>query len=496
MGEKLSEERLSDLNGFISALMGLYFTPTRLGDLERGIQNAARDFGFDDPAAFVDWLKSRRLSKEHVERLAYHLTVGETYFFRDSGTFSVLENRIFPELISARRDSKRIRVWSAGCSTGEEAYSVAILLKRLIPDIRDWNVGILATDINPRSLKKAAEGAYTEWSFRETPGWLKDLYFRRGSDGTWRISAEIRNMVSFAYLNLAEDIYPSLLNGTNGVDIIFCRNVIMYFSDLVARSVVKGMSNSLVEDGWLLVSPAEAVRSISGLFAPVNIDGAILYRKTGKAEEASRLVSEGKTAVPAAAPALMKADPPPAPKARQRVVPAPAAKAEQDFDIKEKAAALYGQGLYQEAAGVLESLKAEERKVPEMLLLARAYANMGRLEEASMWCESIKSTDTLNKAAYTLLATIRQEEARVEEAITNLKKAVYLDQDFIVAHFMLGKLLMARPGSEGQARRHFRTARALLDDRQDDELLPESDGLMAGRLREILDSMLKAGDDV
>lgn len=496
MGHKLSEERLSGLNNFISSIMGLHFTPARLGDLERGIRLAAKDFGFEDEDGFIDWLGSRPLSREHIERLAFHLTVGETYFLRDPDSFRTLEQRILPQLIAARAQSRRIRVWSAGCSTGEEAYSIAILLKRLVPDIKDWNVSILATDINPRSLKKATEGAYTDWSFRDTPEWFRDLYFRKAEKGVWRIDPEIQKMVSFGYLNLAEDIYPSLLNGTNGVDIIFCRNVIMYFSDKVARSVVEGLSKSLVDDGWLLVSPAEAVRSVSGLFVPVSMEGAIFYRKAGKAEkepEWGRYAPDWPLEAPApeARPLAAGVRPPPDAPAIKKSgdIPSP------EKDVKAEAGALYAKGLYLEAAGLIESMGAEARGEEEMLLLARAYANLGRLEEASRWCESASAANSLNKAAYILLATIRLEQARTEEAIKNLKKALYIDQDSIVAHFMLGKLLMSRDAASGQARRHFTTAHSLLKSRKDDDFLPESDGMMAGRLKEIISTLINGGPD-
>jgi chemotaxis protein methyltransferase CheR len=120
---------------------------------------------------------------------------------------------------------------------------------------------------------------------------------------------------------------------------------------------------------------------------------------------------------------------------------------------------------------------------------------MGRLEEAAKWCEGASAADALNKAPYMLLAAIRQEQARGEEAVKNLKKALYLDQDFVIAHFMLGKLLMPGGAANEQAMRHLRTAHKLLERKDDDELLPESDGMMAGRLREIIASMLKGSID-
>lgn len=488
MDRKLPDELLADLNGYISSFMGLYFTESRFCDLERGIALAAKDFGFENEAAFIGWLKSRPLEKEQIERLASHLTVGETYFFRDPGSFEALEHRVFPELLRSRHEQKRIRVWSAGCSTGEEAYSIAMLLRRIVPEINSWNISILATDINAVSLKKASDGVYTQWSFRNTPEWIKKKYFTRTEEGAYRIDPEIRKMVSFGYLNLAEDIYPSLLNGTNGVDIILCRNVIMYLSDAVAGSVVRGFNKALVDDGWLLVSPAEAVRAVSGVFAPVSMGDAIFYRKALAALDSPE---RGFAPLPIAfnEPLPEKEVEPlfSAQEAFEPPVPTPLAAP----DPLAEADGFYGQGLYGEAAKVLEAMAGDGRGEAGTLLLARSYANMGRLEEASRWCESVKAANALNKAAYMLLATIRLEQARVEEAIECLRKALYLDQDFVIAHFMLGKLLKAVDGGHEQAMRHFDAAYRLLEAEKDDAMLPESDGVMAGRLREILALTLK-----
>lgn len=499
---KIPSELLDRLNGLISSLMGLSFTRSRMGDLERGIAQAAADFGFEDAEAFAGWLMKTPLKKEHIERLASHLTIGETYFFRDSSSMEGLEREILPALIESRRLSKRIRVWSAGCSTGEEPYSVAMILTRLVPDIESWNIGILATDINASALRKASAGVYTSWSFRETPGWVRDRHFRPAGEGSWRIDPAIQRMVSFGYLNLAEDIYPSLLNNTNGVDIILCRNVIMYFSDEVARSVVTGLRNSLVDGGWLLVSPAEAVRAVSGLFQPVNIGGAIFYRKTETDTGVAAPPSEFRPPVPwppVTEPfqeATGERPEGPEAKAGPEAGEQAALEAEAEApgaDPLADANGLFALGLYGEAARALEELSEGDRGRDGALLLARAYANMGALEEAARWCESVQAAEPLDKAAYILLATIRQEQARREDAVRNLKKALYLDQDFVVAHFMLGRLLAAE-GSAEQARRHITTALRLLERSAEDEVVPDSGGMMAGRLRDITALMLKGLD--
>jgi len=203
------EVLLSSLSDFLAAQMGLHFPRERWSDLERGIAAAASEFGIVDVESCIGWLVSAPLTRNQVEILASHLTVGETYFFREKRSFEVLETHILPELLRARGEAgSPLRIWSAGCCTGEEPYSIAMLLDRLIPDAARRNITILATDINPRFVRKAAEGVYSEWSFRETPAWVRERYFNRRKDGRFEIKPHIRKMVTFSYVNLAEDTYP------------------------------------------------------------------------------------------------------------------------------------------------------------------------------------------------------------------------------------------------------------------------------------------------
>jgi chemotaxis protein methyltransferase CheR len=145
------------------------------------------------------------LTKTHLQVLASHLTVGETYFFREKKTFEILTASIVPDLIRNRRGcGQRLRIWSAACCTGEEPYSLAILLHQIIPDFTDWHVTILATDINERFLQKAAAGVYGEWSFRESPAGFKERYFHRTADGRHAILPEIKKQVIFVMAPLKD----------------------------------------------------------------------------------------------------------------------------------------------------------------------------------------------------------------------------------------------------------------------------------------------------
>ncbi len=287
----LSDALISRLIEHLSANTGLFFPEKRRNEIRQKMTAAMTDFGFEDAEEFIRWLLSAPLTKQQVEKLARHLTVQETYFFREGKTFEVLERVILPELINSRRNTeKRIRIWSAGCSTGEEPYSIAILLNKLIPDIKDWSITILATDINPDGLQKARQGIYTEWSFRDTPKWVSEQYFEMIERGHYAIRSPVKEMVTFSYLNLSEDNYPSLSNGTNAMDLIFCRNVLMYFAPESALPVIRRFHRSLLDGSFLIVSTVEVSTLFSSDFDPVRMRDVTLYKKDGGHKEQAKAV--------------------------------------------------------------------------------------------------------------------------------------------------------------------------------------------------------------
>ncbi|MEK6725752.1 MAG: CheR family methyltransferase [Deltaproteobacteria bacterium] len=182
----------------------------------------------------VDYLRllsgDTYVSRCEWKELIIPLTIGESFFFPDKGQFEVLKERILPELIEKRKDVRSLRIWSAGCSRGEEPYSLAILLDGLLPDRRDWNISIVGTDINEDTLGKARLGAYTQWSFRMVEQEVQGRYFKRRRD-EWEIDERIRNMVTFSYGNLIEEAFPN--HEICNMDLIMCRNVFIYFKELV-----------------------------------------------------------------------------------------------------------------------------------------------------------------------------------------------------------------------------------------------------------------------
>ena len=247
---------LAQVAGMLAERTGLHFPEDRWADLERGVGAACADLGFPDAAACLRWLAAAPRPARDLEALVCHLTVGETYFFRDPPIFEAFETQVLPALLRERPgEDWRLRIWSAGCCTGEEPYTIAMLLDRALPPGRRHNVTILATDINVRYLRKAERGVYGEWALRATPERMRQRHFRLRSDGRHEVRDDIRAMVSFSYLNLAQDPFPSLAGNTGAMDVIFCRNVLMYFSPERVRAVAGKLRRSLLDGGWLFVSP-------------------------------------------------------------------------------------------------------------------------------------------------------------------------------------------------------------------------------------------------
>jgi chemotaxis protein methyltransferase CheR len=474
--------RLSEL---VAERMGLHFPRERRSDLQRGVAAAAVECGFDDAAAFADRMLSAPPTRAQLQALASHLTIGETYFFRDKHTFDVLGSRVLPELIHARRGrERRLRLWSAACCSGEEAYSLAIVVRQLLPDLADWHVTILATDINARFLRKAAAGLYGEWSFRGAPSGFKERYFNRTEDGHYAIRPEIKKLVRFEYLNLVEDVYPSLATGTNAMDLILCRNALMYFTPATITKVIGNLHHALIDGGWLAVSPSEASQVLFGQFVALSCPGAILYQKSDAGPRAHHVPWASRpppaTASAPEAPPATEALPAPREMPPLESRPLPGA----------VAASLYERGRYGEAVDTLLASFAVHPPAPDgFSLLARALANQGRLTDALAWCDRWIAADKLDVAGHYLRAVVLLEDGRQDEARGSLQRALYLEPAFVLAHFTLGSLARSRDRHD-EADRHFANTLDLLGRLQPPDVLPESDGLTAGRLTEIITAII------
>lgn len=486
---------LERAGALIERLFGLHFPLSRLADLGNGLSRAAEDLALADPQS-LDWLLRGELGAREMSVLAQRLTIGETYFFRDAALFHALEHELLPELIRKRSQaSRRLRIWSAGCATGEEPYSLAMLLDKLLPDQTSWNVQLLATDLNAQSLQHAATGVYSEWSFRHVPQSIKERFFERRSQGRHELVPRIRSRVRFAQLNLVDGAFPSIGNGTNEVDLILCRNVLMYFTPERFVAIAAQLGACLKEDGLLAVSPAEASRLLLQQFSPVQFPGAVLYRRLkagGAAEPSAAARSATKAQLDVSAPPC---DKPLTPQRRLSSARSPSSSVTRSAPSEcirwRRALQLARAGAHGEAEAALAAFLREHPAWPPALTLrARALANLGRLEEALLCCDRALLGEQLDASTHRLRATILGELGSIDEAAHALRRSLYLDPNCALTHFTFGNLALRRR-EIGRARRCFSNVVALVRERPAGEELPHSEGLTCGGLLQMTEALVR-----
>jgi chemotaxis protein methyltransferase CheR len=298
-------------------------------------------------------------------------------------------------------------------------------------------------------------------------------------------------MVTFAYLNLAEDAFPSLTNNTNAMDIIFCRNVLMYLAPRRVRTIGRNFYRCLSEGGWLVVSPCDTSQELSSRFAIVHGSGAVLYRKGPPFMERDlglpvRELNESPISEEADAPAEPEVSYCVPPEQRELILTIPEQAGTACADVLGDALRLYDQGHYKAAADQLAARLSERPEdVEATALLARVHANQGNLVEALAWCDKAIALRKTNPGLHYLRATILQEQGALDEAARSLQRILYLDPNFALAHFTLGTVALQRERFEASDK-HFENARSLLAAYPQEEILPESGGITAGRLTEII----------
>lgn len=465
-----AEEELHRLGLLVEKRLGLVFSEKRSRDLRQAIRSIAALEQRLPVELLRDWAR-KGLSNAATELLAEHLTVGETYFFREPKTLRAFEELILKRCTEGKRP-RRFRIWCAGCSTGEEPYTLSMML-HMFPDIRSMDVSILGTDINPRVLEKARRGEYSSWSFRGLEKSLRDRYFERIEDGKWSVKPLFRQCVSFSLLNLADEKW-SLWDDGFPPDVLFCRNVLIYFSADQRKSVVLRFHELLPADGWLVVAPCESSTLFASKFTPVYHEGATLYRKRDATEprKPDLFLPEPRfSALPAGA--MLDG----APVEEESV--------ETNFSFEEPsffAAEPFLETVpeYQEEEDE-ETGEVHSESVGSCMQSARILADKGMYDEALQWALKARELDRTAPEPLYLAALIRSETGNEKEAAASLRSALFLDPDFIMAHYALGSLALKSARRE-DAERHLRNAEVLLSSLPPDAPLREGDGLLAGEL--------------
>jgi len=494
----LSEPTLTGLMNYIESTLGLHLPVNKWNDLERALLSVYRELGYKDIGSLAERIIKNELTRPELESLAAALTVGETYFFREVNSLKAFEYSILPELVKkGEMHGKRLRIWSAGCATGEEPYTIAMIIKNNIPVIEDWDITILATDINIKFIQKALTGVYTKWSFRDLPQWIINKYFIQKNGNLFEINAGIKKMVTFNYLNLMENNYPSILNDTNAMNVIFCRNVLMYFSEDNIKKVVRKFNSSLEEGGYLIVSQTELSEFYFTDFRTFPSTGAILYKKDSSRKTESENIAPVRPAAFISMNGTVKeTDAGQSSESEHAMHLDKSAPVKSELktpmvDTPETIKKMYDSGEYDEAAAsLLKIISDGYGNSGTLALLARVYANMGMLGEAEKFCIEAVNLDNMNHSYQFLLASIYIETGNTEGALSALRRAIYMNPEFIMAYYISGIINLGR-NNRDEAEKNLDSALQLLSGYNSGDEIPESEGIPADRLSGIIKSLKK-----
>jgi chemotaxis protein methyltransferase CheR len=263
----LDDANFSLYRDLIYAESGITFTPTNRSILESRLKERLREKGIDSVKTYFETIKG---DKEELKGFLDSITTNLTRFFRNQAQFDAFEHHVIPETMKIRKTPGTIRIWSAGCSTGEEPYSLAMLLTEIIP--KPWNFEILASDISLKCLMTAKEGFYGDSRLDGIPPNYLVKFFDK-VDGGYKIHADIQAKIKFDYHNLKND------SQQRNLDVVFCRNVIIYFDDVAQTAVINRFWDSMASKSFLFIGHSESLFGMATKFEFVKTDWATLYRK-------------------------------------------------------------------------------------------------------------------------------------------------------------------------------------------------------------------------
>ena len=443
----------------------------------------------------TEYLRLLDTDESALPALITELTVGETYFLREIGQFDFIRREVLPGLAAESGSGRSITAWSAGCASGEEAYSLAMIAQEANPPLR---IRVLGTDIAESRLALARNAVYGEWSLRGVPETIVQRYFHRTSRKV-RVAPAIRSMVEFRELNLASADWSRSGIAPRGMDLILCRNVLIYFDPATIARVAAQLIDSLSENGWLVLGASDPALTDLVSCEVVVTGSGLAYRRSRKS---ARTFPHTKAA-PNAPPLFDRTCAPPVPPSFSGLPALPLLEArgaeveggerverrDGAGDSTKRARGLlartreeYLRGDYPRAVDLArECVTQDGHDAESWIILVRALANLGLNEEAGLACAAGLDLHRTSPELTYMHAMLLRQSARNVEALAALRCALYLDRQFVVAHLAIGDVLSAM-GDRTAARQAFRNAERLLLAASQAEVVPGSDGLHAGRL--------------
>jgi chemotaxis protein methyltransferase CheR len=381
--------------------------------------------GVDLPR-YVELLQQPDRGEQAWQELLRRLTTPETYFFRDSGQFNLLRRQILPDLRERRASTLRLRIWCAGCSSGEEPYSLAILLKETAPLWRGFEVTLIGSDLCEASLEKARRGVYQDWSFRGVDPEVRARHFQQTPQG-WEILADIRNSVRFVRHNLLDPQPPE----GGPFDLILCRNVLIYMEPAAVAAISEAMARALEEGGYLLTGHGELHAHPPPGLAVCVLPGSVVYRKD---PAPARLPEPPPPPRPRSAP-----PPPPLPPPRR-----PARRLDSGESVT-KARQLLAEGDPGLALRHADAALAQcPHDIPTLLVAARACEALGQSLRAEAYVRRALAVDLGNVEAHYLLSRVARAQGKERTWMAELKQTLELDPRHPLACADMALALLAR----------------------------------------------------
>lgn len=422
------------------------------------------------PENYYQLLEGKTLETyQEWEKLIILLTNNESYFFRDKEQLNLLKDRIFPELIKRKQAEKTIRICSAGCSTGQEVYTLAIILQEMLPDLQQWNLLILGIDIDSEALKEAAKGVYDPWSFRGVDEVIKQRYFQK-INNQYHLKKEIKNLVKFRQINLVKDSFPQSQIELRDMDLIVCRNVFIYFDNPAIGKVLDKIYHTLQPSGYFLTGHTELSAQNLSQFDKLVFSESIVYQRPGektiKSDKEHQLTKENKSAhrktnLCEIEPKLPIINYRLTSQAKQeksiekllhasdlninhhfqfhqpRSIPAQPSNETLFLEIEN----LLAKEKYNLALDLVKQIiQRDSNNFKAYYLQAQIYANLGQYDRAIQSCQQAIQIDSFALTPYYLLAKIAEERGNLEEAKRLLKQIIYLEPSSANAYLDLSHI--------------------------------------------------------
>jgi chemotaxis protein methyltransferase CheR len=460
----LSDVEFAAVASLLHDAAGLTFDESRRDSLCFCIAERMSSIQSPDVAAYLAVLVGPDGATER-QSLLDEVTIPETHFFRNPPQVRALRKYVLPQLLKQAAGGKKLRIWSAGCSTGEEAYTVAILIRELLPANVDWDIKILATDVSNRALAAAAKAQYAERSFVMTESLDRSRWFVMDTTtGSWVVRDEVRELVEFRHHNLVTDLPPF---ESEQLDLILCRNVTIYFDRETTRRLMKRLHSRLRDGGYLFLGHAETLWQISDDFSLVSLGDAFVYRRLDEpadGDERRWVLRERRT--------------------EEELRPTRADRRRGDMDRRgredEEIPLPRTSQLVPPPAAPAETAKRVQ-PTRDPLDAVRSAIAQGHYDEAADIAAEVVAATPLWAQAHYLQGVALTNLGRDADALVVLRKTVYLDPEHGFAHFLLGGAL-ERLDEPVAASRSYRAAASTLGRRPLDSVAIELGGRSVAEL--------------